>query len=441
MGRLQLASAILLWSITAQSAPSAVEELAQLEKQAHAAHVAGDKQGYLDAALKVRRLLNDAPDAIEATARAFVEAGDNEHALAALKEFAAMGQADDGMLAGKDKAFVALHDLPEYKSVLDQFRQNKSAVARSEPAFTLADGGLLPEDIDFDPESKTFLITSVLEKKIVRVSSSGQVSAFASSPSGWPMQAIKVDAKHKLVWATEVALDGFTNAPKGDWGKSTVLCFELQTGKLLNRIEGPLHTALGDMVLTPAGIPIVSDGDGGGVYKVEDGRLVLIDGKDFISPQTPVVLPGGNLVAVPDYARGIGIIDLRGGGQVQWVNHGGGGQRTGEHPGGMQYGGPKVALNGVDGLYYVDGAFILTQNGTSPERVVRMKLDRSQTKVESEEVIERATATLGDPTHGVVAGDWFYYIANSGWNVLDEHGGVRAGEKLTQGLVMRYRVR
>ena len=30
--------------------------------------------------------------------------------------------------------------------------------------------------------------------------------------------------------------------------------------------------------------------------------------------------------------------------------------------------------------------------------------------------------TLGDPTHGVVVGDYFYYIANSGWDVLDEHG-------------------
>jgi hypothetical protein len=68
-----------------------------------------------------------------------------------------------------------------------------------------------------------------------------------------------------------------------------------------------------------------------------------------------------------------------------------------------------------------------------------MKLDGSRTKVASEEMIERGTATLGDPTHGVVVGDWFYYIANSGWNVLDEHGDVNAGERLTPGRVMRYR--
>lgn len=433
MGKLQLIAALMLWLISASTAPSAVEELAQLQKQAHAARAAGDKRGYLDAALKVRTLLNDAPNAIEATARAYAGMPDNQNALAALNELAGMGQADDMMLAGTDEAFVTLHDLPEYKSILERFRQNKTPVARSEVAFNLPDGGLIPEDIDFDPQSKTFLITSVLEKKIVRVTSSGQVTAFASSPSGWPMLAIKVDAKRKRVWATEVALDGFTAATKADWGKSAVLCFDLRTGAMLHRIESLSHTALGDMALTEAGVPIVSDGERGGIYKVEDARLVLINEKDFISPQTPVVLPGGNLAAVPDYLRGIGILDLRDG-QVRWVKHMDG------HVDRAQHGAAKFALNGVDGLYFVDESLILTQNGTSPERVVRMKIDRSLTKVVSEDIIERATATLGDPTHGVLVGDWFYYIANSGWDALDEHGDVKAGEKLSPGVVMRFRL-
>jgi len=425
MGKLHLIALLLLWALNTSNVPTAVEELSQLQKQAHAARAAGDKRGYLDAALKVRNLLNDAPNAVEATARAYADIPDNQNALAALNEFAAMGQADDTMLAGTDKAFVALHDLPEYRSILERFRQNKTPVARSEVAFKLPDAGLIPEDIDFDPQSKTFLITSVLEKKIVRVSSSGQASVFASSPSGWPMLAIKVDAKRNRVWATEVALDGFTAAPTADWGKSAVLCFDLRTAKLFSRIESLPHTALGDMALTEAGVPIVSDGEGGGIYRVEEGRLVLMNGKDFISPQTPVVLAGGNLVAIPDYLRGIGILDLKDG-SVRWLNHAGQ---------------AKVALNGVDGLYFANGSLILTQNGTSPERVVRMKLDRSRESVVSEEIIERATATLGDPTHGVLVGDWFYYIANSGWDVLDEHGDLKPGEKLSSGLVMRFRLR
>lgn len=37
---------------------------------------------------------------------------------------------------------------------------------------------------------------------------------------------------------------------------------------------------------------------------------------------------------------------------------------------------------------------------------------------------------LGDPTHGGIAGDFFYYIANSGWDALDDHGNLKTGATL-----------
>ncbi len=123
---IQLIAALLLWNVSAQSAPTAVEELAQLQKQAHAARVAGDQRGYLDAAIKVRRLLNDAPDAIEATAIGYAALGDNEHALAALNEFAAMGQADDVLLAGKTSRlwrFTIFRNTNQSLNIFDRTRR------------------------------------------------------------------------------------------------------------------------------------------------------------------------------------------------------------------------------------------------------------------------------------------------------------------------------
>ena len=66
------------------------------------------------------------------------------------------------------------------------------------------------------------------------------------------------------------------------------------------------------MVLTHEGIPIVSDGAGGGVYRVLGNKLERIDDGTFISPQTPTMHPDGKHVFVPDYARGIGILKLLG---------------------------------------------------------------------------------------------------------------------------------
>ncbi len=216
-------------------------------------------------------------------------------------------------------------------------------------------------------------------------------------------------------------------APKSDWGRSALVCFDLRTGAVVRRIEGPAKSALGDMALTPEGVPIVSDGDGGGIYRVADGRLQLINSRDFISPQTPEVLADGEHVLVPDYARGIGLLDLKTS-QVAWLNYQQGNQARGI----------DVALNGIDGLYLNRGSLLLTQNGTSPERVIRLRLNPSLTRVVSQEIIEQATTTLGDPTHGVIVGDYFYYIANSGWSKLDQHGDVKPGSKLTPVRLMRF---
>lgn len=415
----------VLFLLLSQPPANARDELAAFRQRAHAAREAGDHAGYLRAALNVRSLLNNYPSAILSVARAYMEAGDRGKALDALTQFADLGQMDDGIIDGTNQTFAPLADSPRYKKILEKFAENKAPVSTSTTALSLSDPGLVAEDLDYDPESKSFLITSVLEKKIIRVTETGAATDFAASPNHWPMLAIKVDAARKLVWATEVALDGFTVASKEDWGKSAVLCFELRSGKLLRTVDAPAASALGDMVLAPNGDPILSDGEKGGVYRLHDGKLQLLNGTDFISPQTPAMLPNGKHAFVPDYLRGIGILDLQSGG-VTWLS---------------QPGSTGIALNGVDGLYFSHGSLFLVQNGTSPERVIRLRLDKSLTKVISSEIIERGTPTLGDPTHGVFVDSDFYYIANSGWSELDDHGNLKPGSKLTAARIMRFLAR
>jgi hypothetical protein len=68
---------------------------------------------------------------------------------------------------------------------------------------------------------------------------------------------------------------------------------------------------------------------------------------------------------------------------------------------------------------------------------VSVRLNADLDRVDSETVIERATPTLGDPTHGVVVGDDFFYIANSGWDSLQDDGALKPNAKMTPARLMK----
>jgi hypothetical protein len=410
---------MLVTASTAKQSGSAVEQFQSLRAELRKSHTSNDWHSNLASANKQKQLLNESPQSLLEVARADVQVGDFNAALHEMEQFVRMGQSSD--LPATSPDFSALLKNANFTKIQSGMEANRSSISLGSTAFLLSDSGLLAEDVDYDPRTKRFFITSVREKKIVWTDATGASTEFAKAPDDWPMLAVKVDPSRGVLWATEVAIRGFSAAPESDWGRSAVLCYDLKNGKLLRRIEGPRPSALGDMVLTGQGDVIVSDGDGGGVYRVlaNGAMMQRLDDGDFISPQTPAMHPDGKRIFVPDYVRGIGVLEIATK-QVRWLSMGG-----------------RFALNGIDGLYFDRGRLIAVQNGTSPERVVAFTLDPSYTRIESETIIERSTDTLGDPTHGVVVDKDFYYIANSGWDAIDDHGNMKPGAKSSAPRIMR----
>jgi hypothetical protein len=194
----------------------------------------------------------------------------------------------------------------------------------------------------------------------------------------------------------------FAGYRAADEGKSALLKYSLDSGALLKRYDlppGGKH-ALGDMTLSASGDVFVSDGYGP-VYWVDhraDRLEALVPPGTFNSPQTPALSADGRRLFVPDYSRGISVVDLATR-QVKLL----------EHP-------ATLSLGGIDGLYLVGRSMIATQNGTAPQRVIRLQLDAGLTRIEGGEVLEANWDGLGDPTHGVVVGSDFYFIVNAGWD-------------------------
>jgi hypothetical protein len=155
------------------------------------------------------------------------------------------------------------------------------------------------------------------------------------------------------------------------------------------------------------------------LLKLGGDQWQRLDAGDFISPQTVAIAADGRHLFVPDYIRGIGILDIKTK-HVAWIQSRG-----------------KFALVGIDGLYRIGNTLMAVQNGTEPERVIQFALDPSSSQILSETVIEKSTPTLGDPTHGVMVGGTFYYLANSGWDVLSGTGDIEKGKALTAAFIMR----
>jgi hypothetical protein len=389
----------------------AIEAFQQLRETLVSDKKRADWTAFLENAERLRVFLNGSPASVLEVARAQLELGRTGEALNEARHFVAMGQ------------IHPILDSPLFqpvRSAIDShLSRNVSALSIAKPVMQLSDSGLLPEDIDYDSRSRRFFVTSILEHNIVALDAAGHGKFFADSPDHWPMMALKIDTARRRLWATEVALDGFPGVAPSDSGRSVVLEYQLDQGTLLARYIGPPRSNLGDMVLTRSGDPIVSDGNGGGIYRLRSGALQRIDHGDFISPQTIAICPGDPHAFVPDYVRGIAEFDLETG-TTTWLP--------------MEN---RHALDGIDGLYCHGNSLIAVQNGTSPVRIVSFTLDPSKATILKETAIERATSTLGAPTHGVLVGGTFFYIANSGWDAIDDHGAPKSSARLTPAIIMR----
>jgi hypothetical protein len=378
----------------------------QKDEAAHNENAARDEY------VRALALMKGHPDVVFLIARSEARLGHGDVAINRLSTIAAMGLAypiDD------DSAFATLRGQKKFEAVRTAMAANRSAISLATVAHVLPDTNMLAEDLAYDPGSRTFYVSSVHRGAIVAVPESGPVHEFV--PAGrdniYGIMALAIDTRHGVLWATTSAMPQTDGYKTTDAGRSAVLRYELATGRLLRRFDAPSDGRghnLGDMTVDQNGTVIVSDGASGDVYTVRAGRdtlETLVARGTFRSPQTPAVLPDGR-VMVADYALGLAVIN-REDATVTWV----------QHP-------DTTAVNGIDGMYVQGHTLYAVQNGTSPERVVRFTLDSRYANVTGWNVIERASSALGDPTHGVLTADGFYFLGNSGWDRFDDNGSIKS---------------
>ena len=99
-----------------------------------------------------------------------------------------------------------------------------------------------------------------------------------------------------------------------------------------------------------------------------------------------------------------------------------------------------VTLLGMDGLYFYRGSLVGIQNGVSPARIMRFYLNPAFDRVERVETLDSGNPLFDVPTTGVLAGDTFYYIANSQLGSFDSMGRILPLNKLKEVVILKVKL-
>ena len=415
---------MLLAGVLIAQSPSQWQEL---RRAARTAREAKDYSALHDILRKLYALAPGHPGMVYNQGAVEALLGNQDAALDWLRVYADMGFAWD---IAADADFASIRESDGFKQVLARMAENRKPISHSQVAFTLPEKDLLAEDITYDPQTKTFYVSSVHHRKILAIDHRGAARQFIRERQDgvWAMLAVAVDAKRRVLWASTAAMPQALGYQAADAGRSAMLRYDLRTGRLLKRYdlkpEGGVQHVLGDMTLSPAGDVYIGDASGA-VYMISHSRDVLellVGPGEMVGPQTPALTPDGKRLFVADYARGIAIVDLASR-AVSWLA------------------GPKnLGAAGIDGLYLTGRELIAVQNGTSPMRMIRIQLDASFARAASWQLIEANTPALGTPTHAVVVGRVLYFIGNSGWDNFADDGPIKPGAAFEAPRILKVRL-
>lgn len=401
------------------------ETAGTLWEAANRAAAAGQSEEYRRLMARAVALAPQHPAVLYGLARASALTRRPGEAVSLLDHLAAMGFA---RFDTTDTAFRSLAAHPAFARVAARLAANRRPVVSSDTAFTVAGPDRIPENLAFDPRSGSFFLGSLAERTVVRVRPGQAPQPFAGPADGLlRVVGMKTDPRRGRLWvATWAPVLDSARLAAGLESDTRLLAFDLASGRRL-LVLTPRDTtrshSFNDLVVTPAGDVYVTDNDEASVYRARAGADTL------------------ELVARPDRARFTGAngIALSADGTRLYVAFIEGVARVDPATGRVRYLSvpPGVTTAAVDGLYWHAGDLVAIQMTQSVERVARFVLDSTGWRVRRAEVLERAHPAFRYPTTGVIVGDSLYYVANPGWDRLEDDGTVRPAEAPTPTVILR----
>ena len=390
--------------LAAQAPPGSCNNACLVER-AQKALAAGRYADYLGAARQFAARAPDHPGVIYAVARGFALLGKPDSALAWLEQLVRIGatRAPDS-----DSAFAPLRNSRAFRALQARLDANRVPVVHGKAAFALPDPDLLPEAMDWDPSTASWIVGSLSQRKVIRVRPDGSTTDFISASDLLRVVGIHVDSARSLLWFATWAPRPDSTAPHHEPMTETRLfkC-HLRTGRVLRRYmpaDSETSHLFNDLAIAANGDVYVTDTEQGWLYRVtadsDSLEVFLQPDPNQFSEANGITLVRGDRALYVAFLEGIARVDLR----TRQI---------------ARLGSPLNASTAeIDGLYWYRGALLGVQHAPGLEQVVRYQLTRDGGSIRQVDVLERGDSMLRLPTTGAVVGTRLYYIANSQYDRL-----------------------
>ena len=334
----------------------------------------------------------------------------------ALKELSAVARMGLLYSPEHDSDFVSLWNTPRFQNIVNMFRHNSERTGTPDVVFTMKERGLVTEGIAYDSASGSFFIGCVRTRCIIERTKLGKERFFSrASDSLWGVLGMKVDNSRRLLWAVTSTLPQMEGYSSEMGGRTAVVLYDLQTGRLIKKFEPDGSHTFGDLTLDHKGNVYVTDSRSPDIYRIllhSDTLELFYSSPEFVSLQGISFSDDDSHLYVSDYARGIFVIDpdTRNARLTPPLN--------------------DETLLTLDGLYYYKGTLIASQNNVNPNRIVRIQLSPDEEFCTRLLVLEANNSACAEPTLGTVIGNEFYFIGTSGWSNVSDAGIIDPPQKL-----------
>lgn len=398
-----------------------LEEYQTILKQAGTAQQKNEFNEAIEYYQQLLKIIPEKPYLNFNIAKLYAQIKKPEEAILYLKKSLELGYTFNGDL---DTVFNCIKELDEYQHIVRLISGMKEPINNSEVAFTINENDLLPEGIAYDSIDNCFYIGSLWKCKILKLEQDGSITEFIKEKQDGlrSVAGIHVDDKRRFLWAVSFVQHPWSKVAPDEIGWSAVFKYDLRDGKLIKKYEPEDKNQsylFNDLVILNNGDVFITDTFSGKIFTIshiKDELEVFIECRNFMYPNGITTDDDEKYLYIAN-SNGTFVVDIA----SKSVHHL-------SHPG-------NIAVCDIDGMYFYENSLVCVQNGLN--RISRFYLTPEKDSVVNVEVIETRNPHFILPTTGCLAGDNFYYIANSQAYSVNQDGSLFPDEKLAEIIILK----